>query len=219
MMTKVKLTYFVDVLSSWCLIAEDALERVRREFGERLDYEWRIASLRDSLDYTREMLEFYYKRTNSVTGTMLNPVWLQGREDGPKWADLAAEAARGLGCVDDRVRLALARGAMVEGRHMGRRDVCVATAAKAGDLKPADLERAMDDPQTLARIKASSGAFAAYNVPVRPTFVVRNPIGDVYVLSGCWRYELLAQAIRDAVSDADVYATFMSQNKAPAGVV
>jgi len=218
-MIKVKLTYFVDVLSSWCLIAEDAVDRVRREFGERLDYEWRIASLRDSLDYTREMLEFYYRRTNAVTGTMLNPVWLEGREDGPKWADLAAEAARGLGCVDDRVRLALARGAMNDGLHMSKREVCVEAAAKAGGLKPADIERAMDDPQTAARIKASSDAFDAYNVPVRPTFVVRNPIGDAYVLSGCWRYELLGHAIRDAISDADIYATFMSQNEAQAGVV
>jgi len=218
-MVKVQLTYFTDVLSSWCLIAEDALDRVRREFGERLDYEWRIAALRESLGYSREMLDFYYRRTNAVSGTMLNPVWLRGREDGPKWADLAAEAARALGCADDRVRIALARGAMIDGLEMGRRDVCVETAAKAGGLKAADIERAMDDPQTAARIKASSDAFAAYNVPVRPTFVVRNTIGDAYVLAGCWRYELLAQAIRDALSDADVYATFMTQNKAPAGVV
>jgi len=219
MMVKVKLTYFVDVLSSWCLIAENALDRVRGEFRDQLDYEWRIASLRDELDYTREMLEFYYRRTKAVTGTMLNSVWLEGRADGPKWADLAAEAARGLGCVDDRVRLALARGAMEDGLHMSKRDVCVETASKAGGLKVADLERAMDDPQTAARIKASSDAFAAYNVPVRPTFVVSNSIGDVYVLSGCWRYELLAQTIRDAISDAGVYAKFMSENKAPAGVV
>lgn len=218
-MVKVKLTYFVDVLSSWCLIAEDALDRVRREFGARLEYEWLIAPLRDELDYTREMLEFYYQRTNAVTGTMLNSVWLEGRTDGPKWADLAAEAARSLGCVDDAVRLALARGAMKDGLHMGKRGVCVETAAKAGGLKAADLERAMDDPKTAARIKASGDAFAAYKVPVRPTFVVSNSIGDVYVLSGCWRYELLADAIRDAISDADTYATFMSENKAPAGVV
>lgn len=218
-MVKVKLTYFVDVLSSWCLIAEDALDRVRREFGDRLDYEWRIAALREELDYSREQLEFYYRRTNAVTGTMLNSVWLDGKKDGPKWADLAAEAARGLGCTDDRVRLALARGAMRDGLHMSKRDVCVETAAKAGGLKAADLERAMDDPETAARIKESSDAFAAYNVPVRPTFVVSSSIGDVYVLSGCWRYELLAQAIRDAISDADIYAKFMSENKAPAGVV
>jgi predicted DsbA family dithiol-disulfide isomerase len=102
---------------------------------------------------------------------------------------------------------------------MSKRDVCVETAAKAGGLNTADLERAMDDPQTAARIKASSDAFAAFNVPVRPTFVVRSPIGDAYVLSGCWRYELLAQVIREALSDADVYEKFMRENKAPAGVV
>ena len=218
-MNTVQLVYFVDVLSSWCLIAEDALERVRREFGLRIEYDWRIAALRDPLDYTREMLEFYYRRTNAVTGTMLNPVWLEGRTDGTRWADLAAEAARSLGVIDDRVRLALARGAMLEGRHMGRRDVCVETAARAGGLNATELARAMDDPKTAERIKASSEAFASYSVPVRPTFVVRNSIGDTSVLSGCWRYELLAQAIRDALDDSDGYAKFMSENDAPAGVV
>lgn len=218
-MSKVQLIYFVDVLSSWCLIAEEALSRVRREFGERIDYEWRIAALRDQLDYTREMLEFYYCRTNAVTSTKLDSAWLEGRGDGPKWADLAAEAARGLGVVDDRVRLALARGAMVDGKHMGRRAVCVETAASAGGLDAAALERAMDDPKTAARIKASSDAFSSYNVPVRPTFVVRSSIGDTYVLSGCWRYELLAHAIRDALTDSDGYAKYMSENDAPAGVV
>jgi len=218
-MNKVQLIYFVDVLSSWCLIAEEALDRVRREFVDRIEYDWRIAALRDPLDYTREMLEFYYQRTHALTGTKLNSVWLEGRADGSKWADLAAEAARSLGVVDDRVRLALARGAMIEGRHMARRDVCVETAARAGGLNATELERTMDDPKTAARIKASSEAFASYNVPVRPTFVVRNSISDAYVLSGCWRYDLLAQAIRDALNDSDVYARFMVENHAPAGVV
>ena len=57
----------------------------------------------------------------------------------------------------------------------------------------------MDDPKTAARIKASSDEFAQFHVDVRPTFVVRSGIGDTYVLSGCWRYGLLAQAIRDAL--------------------
>src|SRR5579863_8228942 len=181
-MPRVTLTYFLDVLSSWCLIAEDALARVRREFGDRLVYEWRIGALRDRLNYTPEQLGWYYKRTHSLTGTMLNNAWLEGTEDGPKWADLAAEGARSLGCVDDRVRLALARAAMIEGKHVGRREVAVETAAQAGGIAAEALERAMDDPQTAARIRASSDEMASYRATMRPTFVVRNPIDDLTVL-------------------------------------
>ena len=218
-MAQVTLTYFLDVLSSWCLIAEDALARVRQEFRDRIVYEWRIGALRDRLNYTPEQLGWYYQRTHSVTGTLLNNAWLEGIEDGPKWADLAAEGARSLGCVDDRVRLALARAAMIDGKHIGRREVAVETAAQAGAIAAADLERAMDDPQTAARIRASSDELASYRAEMRPTFVVRNPINDVAVLSGCWRYELLAQAVRASLADIDAYTTFTSKNPGPAGVV
>lgn len=218
-MAKLKIVYYLDVLSSWCLIAEEALAKVREEFGERIDYEWRIAALRDSLNYTREQLEWYYRRTESVTGVLLNSVWLESTADGSKWADLVAEAARGLGCTDDRVRLALARGAMLDGKHMARRDVGVDTAASAGGIDRAKLELAMDDPQTAARIRASSDEFAAYKAQVRPTFVVQNAIGDMSVLSGCWRYDVLALATRALLEDQEKYDTFIATQRAPAGVV
>jgi predicted DsbA family dithiol-disulfide isomerase len=217
-MRRAKIVYFIDVLSSWCLVAEDALEKVRREFGDRLDYEWRIAMLRESFNYTPEHMAFYYRRTHSISNVRLNPIWLESIADGSKWANLAAEAARGLGCTDDRVRLALATGAMIDGKHMGRRDVVVETAAKAGGLDLATLDRAMDDPQTAARIRASTEEFAKYNVDVRPTFVVRNAISDTHVLSGCWRYDPLAQAVRSSLEDQDAFDAFMSGNPAPAGV-
>ena len=218
-MRRAKIVCFIDVLSSWCLVAEDALDKVRREFGDRLDYDWRIAMLRESFNYTPEHMAFYYRRTHSITNVRLNPVWLESVADGSKWANLAAEAARGLGCADDRVRLALATGAMIDGKHMGRRDVVVETAAKAGDLDRATLDRAMDDPQTAARIRASTEEFAKYNVDVRPTFVVRNAISDTTVLSGCWRYDPLAYAVRAALADQDAFDAFMPQNPAPAGAV
>jgi len=218
-MRRVRLVYYLDVLSSWCLVAEGALDKVRREFGDRLEYEWRIAALRDSFDYTPEQMAFYYRRTHAISGVLLNPVWLESTADGSKWANLAAEAARGLGCTDDRVRLALATGAMLEEKHMSRRDVVVETAAKAGGLDPAVLEKAMDDPAAAERIRASSAEFAKYNVDVRPTFVVRSAISDTSVLSGCWRYELLAQAIRTALDDQDTFDGFMAENRAPAGAV
>lgn len=219
-MEKVRLVYYLDVLSSWCLVAEDALDRVRAEFGNRIQYEWKIAALREAFNYTPEQIAWYYRRTNAVTGTRLNPIWLESTADGSKWGNLAAEAARSLGCTDDRVRLALARGAMIEGKRISQRDVAAETAARAGGLDRDRLERAMDDPHTAARIRATSDEFAGYHVDMRPTFVVRNAISDTSVLSGCWRYDLLAQAVRAAVEDQEKYEAFIAEDRtAPVGVV
>ena len=42
-MARVKMIYYMDILSSWCYFAEDAIAKVRSRFGEDLDFEWRIA--------------------------------------------------------------------------------------------------------------------------------------------------------------------------------
>jgi predicted DsbA family dithiol-disulfide isomerase len=212
-----KIVYFLDVLSSWCLIADDALVRLRAEMGGALAYEWKIAALRDPLAYTNDQLSWYYRRTEAVTGVRLNPVWLRSTADGTRFSNLAAEAARSLGCTDDRVRLAIARGVMLEGKEGGRRDVVAEIAAAAGGLDRAALERAMDDPATEARIRASSQEFAELHVGVRPTFVLSNDIGDTSVLSGCWRYDLLAETVRALRDDAAVYHRFTTENPGPPG--
>src|SRR5215472_8764398 len=172
-MAQVRAIYYLDVLSSWCLIAEDALDRVRRDFGSKLAVEWRIAALRHPLGYTHEQLAWYYRRTDAVTGVRLNPAWLLGPEDGSHIPNLAAEAARALGCEDDRVRRALARETMLNGRRSCERDV------------------AIDDPATEARIRDSVKAFEALHVGLRPTFALSNGIGDDTILSGCWRADTL----------------------------
>ncbi|HXW77676.1 MAG TPA: DsbA family protein [Candidatus Eremiobacteraceae bacterium] len=215
----VSITFYLDVLSSWCLIVEDALDRVRREFGAAAHIEWRISQLRDPLGYTREQLTWYYQRTNAVTGVMLNPVWLESAAQGTRFANLAAEAARALGVTDDRVRLALARGAMFDGEHVGRREVAVDVAARASNLDPAALDRAMDDASVAERIAATSAEFKALDVAVVPAFVLRNPIGDTVHLSGVWRAEALIANVATLLRDAEGYAHFGADHPAPAGAV
>jgi len=212
-----KLIYYLDVLSSWCLIAEEALARIRGEFGGGLAYEWHIAALRHPLNYSPAQLTWYYSRTASVTGRQLNPVWLQSTADGSRWANLAAEASRRLGCTDDRVRLALARETMEQGKRGSQRDVAIDIAAAAGGLDREALARAVDDPATTERIRKSSAEFEAYHVDVRPTFVLRSAIGDTNVLSGCWRYEPLAAAVRALMDDQHGYERFVAAHPGPAG--
>jgi predicted DsbA family dithiol-disulfide isomerase len=216
-MARVKLVYYVDVLSSWCLVADGALDEVRKSFGPQVDIEWRIGALRDPFGYTPEQLAWYYKRTAAITGTRLNPVWLKGPADGSGWANLAAEAARSLGRVDDSVRLAIARGCMLDGKRACEREIAAAIACEAGKLDRAALDRAMDDPATAARINTSTEAFNALGVSVRPTFVLTSGIGDSTVLSGCWRAETLVACIRALLDDETGYERFNAADPPPPG--
>lgn len=216
-MARVTMTYYVDVLSSWCLIAEDAIAKVRKEFGDALTFEWRIAQLREPFGYTHEQLAWYYRRTEAVTGTRLDPVWLTSTADGSVSANRAAEAARSLGVVDDRVRLAIARATMLDGKRGCDADVAADVAASASGLDAASLRREMDAPRTAERIRESSEAFAALRVEVRPTFVLKNGINDSAVLSGCWRHDVLRAAIAGLAADEDAYRKFVAESPPPQG--
>jgi predicted DsbA family dithiol-disulfide isomerase len=218
-MAKVSAVYYLDVLSSWCLIAEDAIARAKREFGERVEWEWRIAALRESLGYTHEQLDWYFQRTESLTGVRLNSDWLESPSDGTRWANLCAEAARTLGRTDDSVRLALSRAGLIEGKRLARRDVAVAVAAAAGGLDAKALDRAVDDPATSDRIAKSSAEFATLGLPVRPSFVLKNGIGDVTMLSGCWNGDVLCANIGNLLGDQDRYEAFNAKNPPPPGAV
>jgi predicted DsbA family dithiol-disulfide isomerase len=218
-MPRCTVIYYLDVLSSWCLVAEEAWSRLCREFAGQIEAQWRIAALRDSFGYTPEQLAFYYRRTAAITGVSLNPLWLESETDGSRWANRAAEAARALGRIDDRVRLALARAAMIDGLHVSQRDVAVSIAAQAAGLKPEELSSAMDAPQTAAAIADSTAAFERLGVPVRPTFEFRNVVGDTTMLSGCWRYDALAAAANALTRDQSAFDLFMQANQAPAGVI
>lgn len=217
-MTTVRLTYYLDVLSSWCLVAEPALGRLRQECGERLAYDWRIAILfeKQAMGYSRETCDWYYSRTASISGTKLNAAWRESVADTTVPANLAAEAARALGVSDDRVRLALARAAMNDGKKLARRDVATEIAARASGLDPAALERAMDDPATMARIDAATAEFEALGGTMRPTFVMRNDIDDLTVLSGLYRYESLSACFQEMWHAADGVARFNAAHPAPA---
>ncbi|TAM92736.1 disulfide bond formation protein DsbA [bacterium] len=212
-----QITYYLDVLSSWCLIADDAVARIRSEHGARIDFAWRIAILSGGgpMGNTRALEAWYYRRTEAATGISFDPAWLEDPQTATLAANLAAEAARALGCDDDRVRLALARAAMRDGRPVGEHDVAVEVAAAAGNLDSKALAEKMRDPAVIARIYESTADFkalGAHGVDQRPTFVIRSAIGDTAILSGVYRYEPLAAVVTAMLNDEDAYATFAANN-------
>jgi predicted DsbA family dithiol-disulfide isomerase len=206
----VKLRYYTDVLSSWCLYCEPKLAEVRAKYGSRLSYEWRIALVKD-LPQSRAQVEWFYKRSGGVSGFKLNPQWYQGSYDS-RDANLAAEAARDLGFEDDRVRLALARAALVEGVPVQYKNAAAELVATVTGAEPATVLSLMESPAVNERLDQSEREFAGLGVDQRPTFVLRSSIGDTAIFSGIWTAEPLDATIGAMLRDVDKYAAFAAEN-------
>ena len=216
-MASVQVTYYVDTLSSWCLIAESAVDRLLEEFGTEIDFEWKIAQLNDAapFDGTPEKFEWMYRRTHAVTGVQLNHTWHTKMEDSSLFPNLAAEAARTLGVTDGRVRRALSRAAMLEGKRVPDHDVAVEIASKAGGLDPQALSDAMDDHNTFAKVVSATIELRKLPVRVIPCFAVANDVGDRAILSGLYEYATIGGVVREMVHASARYDEFMANNPEP----
>lgn len=183
--------YYVDVLSSWCYVADRALERIREKYGEELNVEWRIAQLFGGgpLPYTGEDLAWYYGRTAKATGVHLDAWWHDDPGDTTLHANLAAEAVRSLGVEGDAVRRGLAQAAMIERKPMGRRDEAIAEAARLSGLPAARIAAAMDSREVRERIAQTTKEFDDLALTQRPSFLLRDAIDDLAVFSGLYTFE------------------------------
>jgi predicted DsbA family dithiol-disulfide isomerase len=126
--------------------------------------------------------------------------------------NLAAEAARDLGFEDDRVRLALARAALVEGVPVQYKDAAADLVASVTGAEPATVLALMESAAVNERIEQSEREFAALGVDQRPTFVLRSSIGDTAILSGIWTAEPLDATIAAMLRDVEKYAAFAAEN-------
>lgn len=205
-MAVIDLTAYIDVLSSWCYVGDLALQKAEKKYGGRLRVEWKIAQLFDygPLPYTREQLAWYYARTAQISGVVMNAAWHDAPETTTYFANLAAEAARTLGVTDMSLVRALNRASVIDGKPLGRRETALDEAARLSGLGRAELDRVMRDPATAARIKQTTAEFEALNLPQRPSYVVRNPTGDLALLSGIYTFESLDAVIGEMLHASEV---------------
>ncbi len=205
----IRFIYYLDVMSSWCYYAEPNIERVRKKYGDRLAYEWRISLVTDHPPggWSIEQMKWFYKRSASISGTALNPEWCHGQHSTLQ-PNLAAEATRELGFADDRVRRALARAALIEGVPIYHKSEAVAVASAASGLDDKELFERMDDPKIEERVRATSAEFASFQIDQRPAFVLRSGIGDTAIFSGVWTFEPLDAAIEAMLREEDQYVKF-----------
>jgi len=99
---------------------------------------------------------------------------------------------------------ALNRATVIDGKPLGRRDPALDEAARLSGLDRSELGRGMRDPATAARIKQTTAEFEALDLPQRPSYVLRNPTGDLALLSGIYTFESLDAVIGEMLHASEI---------------
>ncbi len=214
-----KVTYFVEILSSWCHWAEPAWAEAKSRYSGRVQFDWRIA-LMNPADFpvSRRQCEWFYQRSGAIVRSpyMLNAGWFEASRQGDYTApNLVAEAGRDFGVEDDRLRLALTHAAMREGRPVGDMAVAAEVGAAAVGVRPGELRARAESGEVRARVDASTKVFHAHQITQRPSWILENGIGDKVVISGLWVAGPLIAAIDAMLADAAAYATHKAHFGAP----
>lgn len=209
----VTVTYFIEVLSSWCRWAEPAWAEVKQHFAGRVDFDWQIALMRpEDFPSSTAQCDWFYQRSGTHVGsaTRLNSGWFEpgraGHYEAPNWV---AEAGRDLldDPADERIRLALSTAAMAEGQRIGDLDTAAAVAAAATGLDHAALAAGALSAAVQQRVTDSTARFFAHQLTQRPAFLVESTIGDKAVFGGLWQAGPLIAAIEQQLDDATRYAS------------
>jgi len=208
----IKITYYLDVTSSWCYWAEPAWAKLKQRYaGSPVVFDWQIALLdAASISKSRAQAEWFYRRSGTIVQSpfMLDSGWLDPVLPEFLAPNSVAEAAKAFGVKDDLVRLALAEAAMRQGQKVADWNVCAEVAAKAAALDAETLLAKAQSVEIEMRVRSATTAFHALQVTQRPTFVLDSNIGDRAVFSGCWRLEPLAAAVDSMIADAAAYQSW-----------
>jgi len=206
-----KVTYYLEVSSSWCYWAEPAWAELKRRYEGKVEFGWKIAQMpAEAYPVSKSQCDWFYRRSGSIMRSpfMLNSGWFEPEIKQYFVPNLLPEAGRDFGVNDDRIRLVLAHAGMREGKKIGRWEIAVPIAAQAASLDSAKLLARAQSPEVAARAKASTDEFNAMQVNQRPTFLIENSIGDRVVFSGLARVNALAAALDEILADEAAYASW-----------
>jgi len=205
-----KVTYYLEVISSWCYWAEPAWAELKQRYAGKAEFDWQIALMDPSgLPTSKNQCEWLYRRSGTLVRSpfMLNSGWYEPEFKEYLAPNLVAEAAKDFGVTDDRVRLAIAHAGLREGRKVGRWEESASIAANAAGLDAKALLQRARSPEIEARSRASTQEFYALKVTQRPTFVLESNIGDRAVFSGLAVAAPLIATLDAMLNDAAGYAT------------
>jgi predicted DsbA family dithiol-disulfide isomerase len=215
----IKITYYLDLTSSWCYWAEPAWAELKQRYANSpVEFEWQIALLDASgMSKSREQADWYYRRSGTIVQSpfMMNSGWLDPYQPEFLAPNCVAEAAKDFGIKDDVVRLALMEAAMRQGKKVANWNVCADVAAKTATLDAEVLLAKAQSGEIEQRVRSATAAFHATKATVRPTFVLDSDIGDRAVLSGFWRLAPLAAAVDSMLADAAAYESYKAHFGGP----
>lgn len=205
----ITVTDYLDVISSWCFWSEPTWAELKRRYDGRVQFQWKIALMDPiGLPTSREQEEWFYRRSGMMMRSpfMLSTEWYDASL--PEWLapNCVAEAAKDFGFTDDRVRLALARAALREGKNIADWNNAAGIGAEAGGIEAGKLLEHAKSSAVEKRVRASSAEFRALQITQRPAFVIDTEIGDRAIFSGVVKFEPLAATLDSMLDDAAVYA-------------
>ena len=214
-----KITYFVEIMSSWCHWAEPTWLELKNRFTGRVDFQWKIALMNPGdFPVSRAQCDWFYQRSGTITRSpyKLNSGWFEAELKGDYNApNHVAEAGKDFGITDDRLRHALTHAAVREGRRIGGIAEAVSVAASATGLDAAKLCARAESVEVQERVRASTAEFHALQITQRPAFLLEDPIGDRAVFSGLVGHIPLATAIDAMLADTAAYATHAAHFGSP----
>ena len=216
---RISITYYLDVVSSWCFWCEPSWAELKKRYDGKVEFQWKIALMdKTGLPVSRKQEEWFYRRSGILMRSpfMLSSAWY----DEPVRAEYlapncVAEAAKELGVVDDRVRLALSQAALRDGKHVGEWEIAAAIGAKAGEIDNRNLLERARSSEVEQRVRKSTAEFHALQMTQRPTFVLDTEIGDRAVFSGFAKGAPLIAAFDAMLDDAEAYDSYAAHFGTP----
>jgi predicted DsbA family dithiol-disulfide isomerase len=203
-----KITYYLDIISSWCHWSEPAWALLKDRFSGSAEFQWKIA-LMDStgMPKSRPQLEWFYRRSRTIMASdhAIRSDWYDPKLDEYLAPNLVAEAAIDFGVdrSDDRVRIAIAEAGLLQGRPTSQLTEAVAIAVAAvPELEPKSLSDRANSAEIEQRIRATTAEFHALQATQRPTYFLENQIGDRAVFSGVAKPGPLIATIDQMLADA-----------------
>ncbi len=215
-----KVTYYLEVLSSWCHWVEPVWTELKQRYAGRAEFEWKIALMRpEDFPVSQEQCDWFYRRSGGTVMNSpyaLNSGWFEAERKGHYEApNLVVEAARDFGFGGDEIRLAMAHAALRDGQKVGDLAGAVQVAAKAGKIDPKKLRKAAESNVVKDRVATSTADFLALQITQRPAFVLTDAIGDKAVFSGLVRLAPLAATIDAMLADTAAYAAHKAHHGPP----
>ena len=215
---RITITYYLEVISSWCFWAEPVWAELKQRYDGRVDFQWKIALMDASgFPVSREQTEWFYRRSGTLVRSpfMLNTGWFEQGVTEYLAPNLVAEAAKDFGVTDDRVRTAIAHAALREGQRVGQWQIAAQVGASAAGLDVAKLLERAQSPEVEARARASTAEFHALQVTQRPTFLIDSEIGDRAIFSGIAVSPPLVATIDSMLNDIAAYQSHAAHFGSP----